>query len=312
MKLHFPIQLIKEKGGQLRVPKHIRNNYIKTPPLNPNNQNDIDLTENFTRLNSDTRLMFFRNKLIPWLDNIRCLKNLRILEIGCGTGSSTIAFSEQSLSVTAIDLNEDFLHEAATKCQILGFQTQFYKLNAIDIDRFFPIESFDLIVFMASLEHMTLLEREQSLASAYKLLPKGGLLCITGSPNRLHFLDSHTSLLPFFHWLPDELAMKYSKFSKRVEYRNHICEIKDDKEGMEPFYRWGRGISFHEIEIALNPLNELEIISDLTSYIKRKNYAYAFASVFTTNYWYEKFLSHLYPSLNKAFFRPYIDIVIEK
>lgn len=198
------------------------------------------------------------------------------------------------------------------KCNLYGLHPEFYKLNASELETHFSSASFDLIIFMASLEHMTLPEREKALSAAYNLLPKGGLLCITGSPNRLHFMDSHKSLLPFFHWLPDELAIKYAKYSGRAQYNDHMLELDDTFEKLEWFYRWGRGISFHEIEIALRPINELKIVGDLTSFLRKKNSIYAFATFFTSNFNYEKFLSKRFPNINRAFFRPYIDIVIEK
>lgn len=309
-KSHY-IDILKDVLFRIPIPKHIRKNF-KEEPLSSNNKENCHIEFNKSNSNKDDRLENFRNKLIPWLDSIRRIKGLRVLEIGCGPGSSTIAFSEQSAIITAIDVNEDFLHEAKTKCYSYGLQPLFFKLNASEIDNHFPSESFDLIIFMASLEHMTLPEREKALAAAYKLLPKGGLLCITGSPNRLHFMDSHTSLLPFFHWLPDELAIKYAKYSSRAQYNDHLLEVDDNFEKLEWFYRWGRGVSFHEIEIALKPLNELKIVGDLTSFLRRKNFIYAITTAFTTNFLYEKFFIKKFPNINKAFFRPYIDIVIEK
>jgi hypothetical protein len=41
------------------------------------------------RLNSD------RDTIVPWLDDVRPLKGASILEIGCGTGCSTVALAEQ-------------------------------------------------------------------------------------------------------------------------------------------------------------------------------------------------------------------------
>src|SRR4030042_2988908 len=35
-----------------------------------------------------------RKTVIPWLDNTKSLKGASILEIGCGTGASTVALSE--------------------------------------------------------------------------------------------------------------------------------------------------------------------------------------------------------------------------
>src|SRR6185295_3548288 len=46
------------------------------------------------------RLRLDRMKVAPWLDATRPLRGCRILEIGCGTGSSTVALAEQGAEVT--------------------------------------------------------------------------------------------------------------------------------------------------------------------------------------------------------------------
>jgi len=260
----------------------------------------------------DERLESHRRQIVPWLDSVHRLKGLKILEIGCGNGSSTIAFAEQGAIVTAIDVDENLLSDAKIRCQIYGLDVRFYIMNATDISLFFANEDFDLVIFMASLEHMTLDERLQSLKESYKLVAKNGLWCIAGTPNRLHFLDSHTSHIPFFHWLPDELAIKYIQFSSRAEYIHDIMSIDDEKEKKLQFYRWGRGVSFHEIELAVKPLNELKIISDLASFLRRKNWLYTLASKFTSNEKYKSCMHKIYPNINYAFFRPYLDIIILK
>src|SRR5262245_12969850 len=55
------------------------------------------------------RLKKFREQVVPWLNNSKLLNGASILEVGCGTGSSTVAFAEQGADVTAIDLDEDSL-----------------------------------------------------------------------------------------------------------------------------------------------------------------------------------------------------------
>jgi len=77
-----------------------------------------------------------------------------------------------------------------------------------------PTDNFNFIIFYASLEHMT------SLVNAWSLLSNNGVLCVIEAPNRLWYFDSHTSGLPFYYWLPDEIAIKYSRFSSRRKFKN--------------------------------------------------------------------------------------------
>jgi SAM-dependent methyltransferase len=52
------------------------------------------------------RLERDRATVVPWLDSIKPLSGLRVLEVGAGTGSSTVAIAEQGASVLATDVNE--------------------------------------------------------------------------------------------------------------------------------------------------------------------------------------------------------------
>lgn len=289
------------------VPRHLSRNFHDDFCNEPDDINSIG-----SKNHSDYRLDYFRKTLIPWIDSVKRLQGLRILEIGCGTGSSTVAFAEQGAMVTAIDIDEPILSTAKERCQNKGLEVEFILLNAAEIKQNLANKTFDLVIFMASLEHMTFEERIQSLRSGYEILPPKGLFCIAGSPNRLHFMDSHTSLIPFFHWLPDELAIQYSVNSSRMEYKVHMADIIHNNENMEPFYRWGRGISFHEIELAIKPLQEIRIISDLYSYIRKKNFTYSILCRFTSNFRYERLLSKLFPDYHPCFFRPYLDVIMEK
>ena len=49
------------------------------------------------------------------------------------------------------------------------------------------------------------------------MLAENGWLVIIETPNRLWWSDSHTSELPFYNWLPDELAFRYRGHSRRHE-----------------------------------------------------------------------------------------------
>ncbi|MBU1011363.1 MAG: class I SAM-dependent methyltransferase [Bacteroidetes bacterium] len=249
-------------------------------------------------------------KVISWLDSNKRLKNRKVLEIGCGNGTSTIALAEQGAIVTAIDVDEKLLLDAKIRCEIYGLNVKFYLMNAADVGQILSNDVFDVIIFWACLEHMTLDERINSMKATYNILPSGGLWCVIGTPNRLHFFDSHTSLMPFFHWLSDELAMKYLPFVPRLEYRDHL--INNEKDKLLQFHRWGRGISFHDIEVALKPLNELNIISGLTLYYRKNNFIFNIMHRFSANGKYESFFKKLYPEIHPCFFEPYLNLIIRK
>jgi S-adenosylmethionine-dependent methyltransferase len=103
---------------------------------------------------------------------------------------------------------------------------------------------------------MTYEERLLSLKAAWSLLGSGCLLAIIESPNRLWYFDDHTSNLPFYHWLPDELALEFLKRSRNY-YFDPVFERFDETSQIE-LIRRGRGVSFHEFELALGDIDQLK------------------------------------------------------
>src|SRR6478735_2327981 len=81
----------------------------------------------------DGRLDSGRYGYIPWLNKTVSLKGANILEIGCGSGSSTIALAEQGATVTGIDLDEDALVVARDRCAVYKVDAKIISGNAIDL-----------------------------------------------------------------------------------------------------------------------------------------------------------------------------------
>lgn len=262
-------------------------------------ENDLN-AHLYRRLESD------RRRIIPWLDNAGTLRGKRILEIGCGSGSSSVAIAEQGAKVVGVDIDDGALSVAKDRCKIYGVEVELILLNAVRIMDTFGTNAFDIIIFFACLEHMTIAERLTSLKAAWEMLPTGGLLVIVETPNRLWYFDGHTSRLLFFHWLPDELAFQYSRFSSRENFRELYREY--NTKSKEHFLRRGRGMSFHELEIAIFPVQDLRVISSLSTFegirykleqpkLERK---------------YKSLLMTIYPNIHEGFFDDHLYLIIEK
>ena len=125
------------------------------------------------------------------------------------------------------------------------------------------------MIFFAVLEHMTWEERCTSLQAAWRVLRSGQHLIVIETPNRLWHTDDHTTDTPFFHWLPDEIAFAYSRFTKRGTYNEIFREISD--EARVRFARWGRGVSYHDFVLSLNiPEDRLPVDSYLQLFLRRQ------------------------------------------
>ena len=293
-----------DKDGLRIIENSIKENY-HTGWRKDNNfskkmyKNDIN-DHLYRRLEND------RRTIIPWLNSTYTLQYKRILEIGCGTGTSTVALAEQDAKVIGIDIDEGALSVARDRARVYGVEAEFKVLNANDIADVFGSNEFDIIIFFASLEHMTVSERLSSLRDAWEMLPNEGLLVIAETPNRLWYFDHHTSILPFFHWLPDELAFRYSRFSERVNFSELYREY--NKDAKEHFLRRGRGMSFHELEVAIGPAQDLKVISSLSTFegiryklkkskLERK---------------YKSLLMNIFPNIHEGFFDDTLYLTIEK
>jgi S-adenosylmethionine-dependent methyltransferase len=255
------------------------------------------------------RLETDRSVVVPWLASIADLRGARILEIGCGTGSSTVALAEAGAQVVGIDIEEPSMTVARDRCCAYEVSAEFAWANAADLPSSIRERPFDLIIFYASLEHMTVEERLRAMRTTWGMLPIGGLWSMIETPNRLWYFDSHTSLLPFFMWLPDDLAFQYSKFSERPRFNDLYRE--PTPEAVLHFLRRGRGVSFHEIELAMGRLRDLEVAGWL-DWRKTKTLRQRLQNARSTEGQYRRFLRRVAPRVHEAFLQPRLDVVVRK
>jgi ubiquinone/menaquinone biosynthesis C-methylase UbiE len=69
------------------------------------------------------RLENYRKYAIPWIiDAIGPISGKSILEVGCGTGSTTVALAEQGANVVAADEHDGSLRVAAERLDCYGLK----------------------------------------------------------------------------------------------------------------------------------------------------------------------------------------------
>jgi S-adenosylmethionine-dependent methyltransferase len=268
--------------------------------LSPEGQADL-------RLHLTDRLELDRYQFVPWISSVLSLDGARVLEVGCGTGSACTALAEQGAAVTGFDVHVQAIEATRLRCEAYGVPCRTVVGNAEDLAKYFEPGSLDLIVFFAVLEHMTLEERKASLTAAWDLLRPGQFLCITDTPNRLWPYDSHTARLPFFHWLPDELAFEYSARSPRAPFNARFRELSD--HAMLTFRRQGRGVSYHEVELALN---QLEIVSDQAAFLMARNPVRLVKHIVANDMGRERWLNRSMPKLQRAWFSQNLNVITRK
>jgi len=256
------------------------------------------------------RLDAFRNTVIPWLSNVKPLGGSKILEIGCGTGSSTVALAEQGADVTAVDIIEPSLVVARDRCEIYKVDANILCANATDAHKVNGSQRSDIVIFFAALEHMTHDERMIAMTNTWDMLSPGGLWCVTGTPNRLWYYDSHTSQLPFYLWLPDDLAFKYSQFSPRKGFRDMYRHA--DSDSTLDYLRRGRGVSYHELELTMKRAEGLDVRSSLSIFLRSQSLLRKVLWTFTKQRRFERFLVKNGPKIHPGFYQMYLDLIIRK
>jgi len=297
----------------IKVPKKIKNKFLILPDeylkeikealfsnyfIEESSYCKEDLEDHITG-----RINISRSKIVPWISREIGLDNKKLLEIGSGTGSSSVTFAEQGAIVTGLDVDKGSLEVARIRAELLNLDIKYLNLSATEIKNL--KEQYDIVIYYATLEHMTIEERIDSLKQAWKALNYKGHLIVVEAPNRLWIEDTHTSGLPFFQWLPDNLAYLYSINSKKQSFNSKYLD--NEYLYMQHFLRRGRGVSFHEFELSFENFNELQILSSLNRLVFSKGLINTFIYKKIYKLYLKKFLKH-----HKAFTEEYLDIIFVK
>ncbi len=257
------------------------------------------------------RLGGHRRQTVPWLNSTRSLEGCRVLEIGSGHGASAQALAEQGAEVVATDIDADALQLCTARFDGVGLPVKTQTLNAASIAQTFAPGAFDMIVFYASLEHMTFAERTAAIGGAFSVVRPGGLVVVAETPNRLWVFDSHSSKLPFFQWLPDDVAFEYAKFSPRSGY-NDLYGGTAEPRSMEHFLRRGRGVSYHDFEIALDRrASSFDVVSSMQLHYRKRNPVRAAGWTTSKHGRFERSLREFAPGVHRGFLQPYLYLALQ-
>lgn len=249
---------------------------------------------------------------VPWLQQAVGLEGARVLEIGCGSASSTAGLARAGAVVTGIDIKGKSLVMGRRRMELLGFPATFIEAEPnwleapLDADDFGG--PYDLVACYAVLEHLQIRERLNLLAMVRQVMARDGAKFATfETPNRFAPFDWHSTKLAFSEMLPDELAYEYIR--ARSPMQGHPAHRYDaySPEARQHIYRRGRGVSWHEFELAFG-LGNIEIVLDgYSPRSQQKNYKGDPA--------YETALANLFaqldPPVPRGFCRPSLELLIK-
>ena len=140
----------------------------------------------------------------------------KILDLGCGTGWTSIFFCKAGYEVTGVDISDFSISHA----QNLKKKEQLNNVNFIvsDYEDLTFEDEFDCIVFFDSLHHSE--DEALALKMAYRALRKNGI-CITSEPGKghSHAESSINAVNKFKVTEKDMPSSKIIKYSKKAGFR---------------------------------------------------------------------------------------------
>lgn len=138
--------------------------------------------------------------------------NKKVLEIGCGIGTTTINFARHGAQVTAIDLSEKSLELAGSRASVYGMQDRikFYQGSAEELTRFVPVEPYDLIYSFGVIHHTP--NPEQVIQQIRHYIKPGTIVkLMVYHRYSWKTLSILATLGKFQFWRLEELVARYSE-----------------------------------------------------------------------------------------------------
>lgn len=219
----------------------------------PSYDRDSDVYAADIHAHVERRFNVFDRHIVPWIQQAAPrMSEMTAIEIGSGTGSSTLAFAPHVKKMFCFEIDAVSSGSARARLDYFGLSNVEIRneLFGPDSDVVKRRETVHLIVLCAVLEHMHFHELQTALKTAWDVLSPGGLLVVADTPNRFAAFDEHTSLLPFFSALPKEIQKRYAAYSPRKDFVESM-KILSGVDADEALTRWGSGISYHDVELAL-------------------------------------------------------------
>lgn len=117
--------------------------------------------------------------------------NLKVAEIGSGTGTFSLTLGLMGAAVTLLDFNHNVLENTRQIYNYYDCPAQFINADCLDSPQNELLETFDLVVSCGLAEHFTGEDRVKCIDYHRQLLKKGGVAYIS-VPNKLS---------PFYRWI---------------------------------------------------------------------------------------------------------------
>lgn len=147
----------------------------------------------------------------------------RLLDFGCGAGSSLMALARllpPEVEMVGVELEEEALEVARARAEHYRVANLELLLSPGGSELPPGLGTFDFITMNAVYEHLLPAERRTLLPLLWSHLADGGVLFVNQTPSRHFPLEWHTTGLPLLNYLPARLALAVARVaSPRVGRR---------------------------------------------------------------------------------------------
>ena len=152
------------------------------------------------------------------LSKVGKLSGKFLLDLGCGSGESSIYFALQGAHCVASDWSPEMVRAARSLAEMNQVKIDARVIDAMDID--FPDNTFDIVYAANILHHV---DPHQALTEIHRVLKPGGVAC-TWDPLKYNPVISIYRRLAAKHRTPDEHPLGFEilrytdKLFSRLEY----------------------------------------------------------------------------------------------
>lgn len=203
---------------------------------------------------------WFNNKLAIMEHVIKFSKEIRVLDLGSGSGIFELKFSQQVKEIVAIDNYNpalDFLSKMLDKKSIKN--VRLIKKDLRNIDKIEGLGKFDVILLLDVIEHLKSKDLALVIKTSKLLLNKDGVLCVT-TPNyrspwiilekvwdRLHTISHLGDEQHIARFYKDNLKNLFEKFG----YKTAAITTTNFLSFIIPSQKISRKISLLELNMPL-------------------------------------------------------------
>jgi ubiquinone/menaquinone biosynthesis C-methylase UbiE len=148
-----------------------------------------------------------RQYMLAYIDEAE-FEGRRLLDFGCGSGSSTVALARlfPNTKIVAVDLDEQNVKVARLRARHHGVNNVTLRVSPDPLELPADIETFDFVCLSAVYEHLLPAERPVLMTKLWEVLHPGGVLFLNQTPHRYYPLEFHTTGLPLLNYLPARVA----------------------------------------------------------------------------------------------------------